>query len=77
MADAEQVPQRVEPWFAPMPWGRADVMALLIWTAAVVLLFWDAVTLRKAFFYFDITEINFPYRSFFADELRAGRFSRW
>ena len=30
-----------------------------------------------ALFYFDITEINYPYRSFFAEELRAGRFSRW
>ena len=28
-------------------------------------------------FYFDITEINYPYRDFFASELRAGRFSRW
>ncbi|MGC8638661.1 MAG: YfhO family protein [Isosphaeraceae bacterium] len=77
MADAEQVPRRVEPWFAPSAWSRADVVALLIWSGAVVLLFWDAVTLRGAFFYFDITEINFPYRAFFAHELRAGRFSRW
>ena len=28
-------------------------------------------------FYFDITEINYPYRAFFAEELKAGRFSRW
>ncbi len=33
--------------------------------------------LSWALFYFDITEINYPYRAFFADELRAGRFSRW
>jgi len=26
---------------------------------------------------FDITEINYAYRDFFARELRAGRFSRW
>ena len=31
----------------------------------------------RALFYFDITEINYPYRAFFAEELRAGRFSRW
>jgi hypothetical protein len=59
------------------PRGRADVVAVLVWTAAVAWLFWDAVALRGALFYFDITEINFPYRSFFAEELRAGRFSRW
>jgi Bacterial membrane protein YfhO len=61
---------------APL-WGRHDVAALLVWTAALVIFFWDAVTLRGALFYFDITEINYPYRAFFADELRAGRFSRW
>ncbi len=33
--------------------------------------------LRGALFYFDITEINYPYRAFFAEELQAGRFSRW
>ena len=33
--------------------------------------------LARALFYFDITEINYPYRAFFADELKAGRFSRW
>lgn len=59
------------------PWGGADVIALLVWTAAIAGFFWDAVSLQKAFFYFDVTEINFPYRDFFAKELRAGRFSRW
>lgn len=59
------------------PWGRADAWALAAWTAAVAWLFWDAVSLRGALFYFDITEINFPYRDFFARELKAGRFSRW
>ncbi|SIO61045.1 membrane protein YfhO [Singulisphaera sp. GP187] len=59
------------------PWGRADVLALLVWTLAVAGYFWDAVTLQKALFYFDITEINFPYRDFLARELWAGRFSRW
>lgn len=56
---------------------RADLIALATWTAAIVAFFWNAVTLRKALFYFDITEINYPYRRFFAAELAAGRFSRW
>ncbi|WP_406695769.1 YfhO family protein [Singulisphaera sp. Ch08] len=59
------------------PWGVGDVVALLVWSLAIAVFFWDAVSLQKALFYFDITEINFPYRDFFARELRAGRFSRW
>ncbi len=59
------------------PWGWKDLLALGIWTSAIVLFFWDAVSLKRALFYFDITEINYPYRAFFAEELRAGRFSRW
>jgi hypothetical protein len=66
------------PWrFEPRPWSTADLCAVLAWTAALAWFFWDAVGCRGALFYFDITEINFPYRDFFARELRAGRFSRW
>jgi hypothetical protein len=53
------------------------VIALGVWTAAIAFFFWEAVSLKRALFYFDITEINFPYRDFLARELRAGRFSRW
>ncbi len=63
--------------FERRPWGYSDLVALLVWTAAIAGFFWDTVSLRKALFYFDITEINYPYRAFFAEELRAGRFSRW
>jgi hypothetical protein len=70
-------PRHAAALFQPPPWGRGDLVALSVWTAAVVLIFWHAVTLQRALFYFDITEINYPYRAFFADELRAGRFSRW
>ena len=70
-------PRHAAALFQPPPWGRGDLVALSVWTAAVVLIFWHAATLQRALFYFDITEINYPYRAFFADELRAGRFSRW
>jgi hypothetical protein len=63
--------------FERRPWGWCDLVALMVWTAALTLFFWDSVSLRRALFYFDITEINYPYRAFFAEELRAGRFSRW
>jgi len=63
--------------FERRPWSWADLVALLVWTGALAAFFWDVVSLRRALFYFDITEINYPYRAFFAEELRAGRFSRW
>ena len=77
MAEAEQTLEEVEPWFQRTPWCRGDLLAILVWTVAVGWLFREAVTLQGALFYFDISEINYPYRSFFAGELRAGRFSRW
>ncbi|MBX6313685.1 MAG: hypothetical protein IRY99_12315, partial [Isosphaeraceae bacterium] len=65
-------------WVAEPPrWGWGDLLALGAWTAALMLYFGEVITLRRALFYFDITEINLPYRDFFARELRAGRFSRW
>ncbi|WP_337174160.1 YfhO family protein [Paludisphaera sp.] len=64
-------------WFQPPGWGVGDLVALAAWTVAVCWVFREAVFLRGAFFYFDITEINYPYRHFFAEELKAGRFSRW
>ncbi len=69
---------RASAWTAaPLAWGRADLWALLFWTFAVVVVFRDAILFSKALFYFDITEINYPYRDFLANEIRAGRFSRW
>lgn len=62
---------------SPRPWGLGDLLALLAWTGAIVAFFWDVVSMQAALFYFDVTEINLPYRDFFADELKAGRFSRW
>ena len=50
--------------FERQPWGRGDLLALLVWTVAIAVVFWDSVSLRRALFYFDITEINYPYRAF-------------
>jgi hypothetical protein len=77
VADAEREPEQGEHWFSRTGWCWSDLVAVLVWTAAIAWIFWAAVSLRGALFYFDITEINYPYRSFFAEELRAGRFSRW
>ncbi len=72
-------PSHPDPGWTPerRPWGVADALALTAWTAAIVAFFRDAVLLRKALFFFDITEINYPYRDFLANEMRSGRFSKW
>ena len=60
----------VQPVWRPerRPWGLGDLVAVLAWTVAIAAFFWDAVGLRGALFYFDISEINYPYRDFFARE---------
>jgi hypothetical protein len=55
VAGAEQAPQEGEHWFVSTPWGWRDLAAILLWTGAVVWLFWEAVSLHGALFYFDIT----------------------
>ena len=80
MATVEVVaPKSEEPVWRPehRAWGLADLAALLAWTVVVAAFFRDAVFLQRALFYFDVTEINVPYRDFLARELKAGRFSRW
>ncbi len=73
------VPEARLPIWAPerRPWGWGDALALGCWTAAVAIVFREALFLRGALFYFDISEINYPYRDFLAGEMRSGRFARW
>ena len=59
------------------PWGRRDLFALLAWSVAVAIVFRDCVLFGGALFYFDITELNYPYRAFLFRELSAGRLSFW
>jgi hypothetical protein len=59
------------------PWSWRDILAILVWTLAIVIFFHDAALLQKALFYFDVTEINYPYRDFLAREMKLGRFAKW
>ena len=80
MTDQDIAPANHEAgtWFPrPTRLGWADALALGLWTLAIGIFFFDLLSFQKALFYFDITEINIPYRDFFARELKAGRFSRW
>src|SRR5947208_14062336 len=66
------------PWAASPPsWSRLDLLAVAAWSAAIAVVFRDAVIFRGAMFYFDITELNYPYRAFLFRELGAGRLSFW
>jgi hypothetical protein len=57
--------------------GAADALAVAVWTAAIAWFFRDALFGGQALFYFDITEINYPYRDFLARGLRLGQVWRW
>lgn len=59
------------------PWGRADLLAILVWSAAVTIVFRDCLIFGGALFYFDVTELNYPYRAFLFRELGAHRLSFW
>lgn len=52
-------------------------MALGIWSAAICLYFLPVLTGRQVLFYFDITEINYPYRAFYASAVKDGGFPLW
>ena len=77
MSSAEPDKAQVSWQPAKSPWGRADAVALLAWSVAVAIVFRDAVLLGGAMFYFDITELNYPYRAYLFRELAAGRLSFW
>ena len=78
MSVARTHPDQAPIWTSdPKRWGWGDALAIAVWLGGLIAFFWDAVALRKALFFFDITEINYPYRDFLAEELKAGRFSRW
>ncbi len=78
VAETEVTTKPAPAWTAERrPWGWTDVLALSVWTVALVVFFRDALLFGKAFFYFDVTEINYPYRHFLANEIRTGRFARW
>ena len=72
-------PSANSPVWTPNPkrWGWADLAAIAVWSIVIVIVFRDAALFRGALYYFDVTEINYPYRDFLAKEMRLGRFSRW
>ncbi|MFO0909766.1 MAG: YfhO family protein [Isosphaeraceae bacterium] len=61
----------------PTRWCWGDLVAVATWSVALIIFFREVVFFRGALFYFDIIELNYPYRDFLARELRQGRWSRW
>lgn len=54
-----------------------DWIAFGMFFLALFACFSPLVLAREALFYFDITEINYAYRHFFAENLKAGRLTFW
>jgi hypothetical protein len=71
------MPQKSAPHRVTRRWVLTDLFVLAAWTALLAAWFWDLVVCQNTLFYFDVTEINLPYRDFVATEMQAGRLSRW
>jgi hypothetical protein len=54
-----------------------DLIALSLLAIAIFVYFAPLLLAKSALFYFDVTEINYAYRHYFAENLKAGRFSFW
>ncbi|MFM7317482.1 MAG: YfhO family protein [bacterium] len=54
-----------------------DIIALALYLAALVVYFWPLLLARAALFYFDVTELNYAYRHFYAQNLKAGHIYFW
>lgn len=54
-----------------------DAIALLLFFAALLIYFWPLVLAKAALFYFDVTELNYAYRDYFAENLKQGRLAFW
>lgn len=58
-------------------WCRSDLLALTLFTTALLIYFWPLVLAKAALFYFDVTELNYAYRHYFAENLKQGRLAFW
>lgn len=54
-----------------------DLIALALYLAAIVVYFWPVLLARAALFYFDVTELNYAYRHFYAENLKSGHIVFW
>ena len=54
-----------------------DIVSMGLFLAAMSVYFWPLITGRSALFYFDVTELNYAYRHYFAENLKAGRIAFW
>lgn len=54
-----------------------DLIAVMLWSVAIALFFLPVLSGSRVFFYFDITELNYPYRAYFGQQIQSGQFSLW
>ena len=56
---------------------RRSLAALAVLLLVIAAAWWRVGLLRETLYYFDITELNMPLRTYFGDSLRAGRLPLW
>lgn len=61
----------------PRKFRWPDIVALAIYLTCLLLYFWPLILAKSALFYFDVTELNYAYRHFFAENLKKGVISFW
>jgi len=69
-----------DPRFMSSPWprlDREDGIATVALAVYVVVVLWPVASLRRALYYFDITEYAVPFRHFYARALREGELPLW
>ena len=54
-----------------------DALALSLFGIAILAYFSPLILSKGALFYFDVTEINYAYRHYFAETLKSGRLAFW
>jgi len=62
---------------SPPPLGRRDLAPCALIAGIIIAAFWPVVSLQRALFYFDITDLNLPFRHFYGHWISQGRFPLW
>ncbi|MBI1323557.1 YfhO family protein [bacterium] len=75
-AEPSRSPQ-VETHDPEMTGRKWDILALGIFGVAHFAYFSPLILAKGALFYFDVTEINYAYRHYFAESLKSGRLAFW
>ncbi|MFM1802441.1 MAG: hypothetical protein RJA81_1793, partial [Planctomycetota bacterium] len=54
-----------------------DITAISLLFLCLIIYFWPLIIAKSALFYFDVTELNYAYRHYFAENLKKGVIAFW